>query len=536
VSNTRHAETGSPLRQERWASSAENERGLLANLVAKRCASLERAEDRELVWFLQHRSWQKGGLGAVAQAVIREYPDAWGTVSMRAFGVEPFKVYSGQEVRKVRAKIPEARDRFLLRGEFSRLEEATIEYVRGINWDALYTQEDAQRARIASQARPESYPASAFLEYCLAAGGGLEEHLIDLCLNPKMDLAGDANPWYCAGLIETLRLFMAESAKQDLEETVVTGVGVEIFDCFERAASTRMSYACMGREGTGKTFSARKFCELYPGRARYVEVPPGSDEKNLLRDIAEAFGLSKNNNVKKQDLSVRVREVAETGDLVLCLDEAHRLWNTTTRNFGLPGRVELVMTLVNAGVPVLLISTPQCLNAQETVKARTNWNMGQWERRFQFRSLTERLSKEDLYKIASAVLPELDETTWRGLAAYAGQSAEHAGVAKTVRDTAHYLASKEGRENVTVQDVRAALAEKLALDYAMQSALDVARAAVKGRRRPSLAPGSPEPGEMPAERSRSHGETVLRPIGAGGRAVRTGPLQDRIAPATELVA
>jgi hypothetical protein len=56
MSNTRTATPGSPFRPERFASSFE--RGLLANLVAKRVAVLPAgAAARGLIWFLQWLSW-----------------------------------------------------------------------------------------------------------------------------------------------------------------------------------------------------------------------------------------------------------------------------------------------------------------------------------------------------------------------------------------------------------------------------------------------------------------------------------------------
>jgi hypothetical protein len=60
MSSTRYAKEGSPLRQERFASSFEQ--GLLANLVAKRCAAIEQPEARDVIWFTQWRSWSQGGL------------------------------------------------------------------------------------------------------------------------------------------------------------------------------------------------------------------------------------------------------------------------------------------------------------------------------------------------------------------------------------------------------------------------------------------------------------------------------------------
>lgn len=64
MSNTRTAKPGGPIKQERWASSPVYERGLMANLVAKRVSVIESADARALIWFLQFLSWQRGGLSA----------------------------------------------------------------------------------------------------------------------------------------------------------------------------------------------------------------------------------------------------------------------------------------------------------------------------------------------------------------------------------------------------------------------------------------------------------------------------------------
>ena len=72
MSSTRHAKNESPLRQERFASSFKQ--GLLANLVSKRCATIDRTERRAAVWFAQWRSWQPGGL----LGLLREMRQALG--------------------------------------------------------------------------------------------------------------------------------------------------------------------------------------------------------------------------------------------------------------------------------------------------------------------------------------------------------------------------------------------------------------------------------------------------------------------------
>ena len=72
MSSTRTAKADSGYHQNRWASSTEFERGLIANLVAKRAAMLDDPADRELVWALQAFSHESGGLAAVAAALVND--------------------------------------------------------------------------------------------------------------------------------------------------------------------------------------------------------------------------------------------------------------------------------------------------------------------------------------------------------------------------------------------------------------------------------------------------------------------------------
>jgi hypothetical protein len=75
MSSTRHAKQGTALRQERYSSGFQQ--GLLANLVAKRCAEIDPPDDRSAIWFLQWRSWQEkieGIAGAIMNCpALAEY-------------------------------------------------------------------------------------------------------------------------------------------------------------------------------------------------------------------------------------------------------------------------------------------------------------------------------------------------------------------------------------------------------------------------------------------------------------------------------
>ena len=86
MSSTRHADPGSELPQERFASSAEFERGLNGAMVARRCSVLDDPKDKRLVWHLQYLSHQPGGLNAIVSALLEQCSERIGTAAMRSNG------------------------------------------------------------------------------------------------------------------------------------------------------------------------------------------------------------------------------------------------------------------------------------------------------------------------------------------------------------------------------------------------------------------------------------------------------------------
>src|ERR1035438_141503 len=122
MSSTRTAKDDSVFNQSRYASSPEFERGLIANLVAKRCALLTAKADRELIWFVQYLSHQPGGLAAVAADLIEQFSHRLGTPAMLKIGKQAGQKYKASEVAEIRWEIPrQSRRNFPLRGETESL-------------------------------------------------------------------------------------------------------------------------------------------------------------------------------------------------------------------------------------------------------------------------------------------------------------------------------------------------------------------------------------------------------------------------------
>src|SRR5688500_4634919 len=97
MSSTRTAAPAGPFNQERYCSSRDFGRGLLGNLVAKRCELLTEVAGRELRWFLQLLSWRDGGLRKVAADLLEQFPEQFSTASMRRYGLSG--VYSADKVK-----------------------------------------------------------------------------------------------------------------------------------------------------------------------------------------------------------------------------------------------------------------------------------------------------------------------------------------------------------------------------------------------------------------------------------------------------
>lgn len=480
MSSTRRANEGSPFRQERFASAPEFERGLMANLVAKRCSLLDRPEDRQLIWFLQLLSHQERGIKQLAADLIAKYPDRISTPSMRKFGVKSGKVYSAAQVRAVRDEMEGVS--FRLYGE---VQESLLE--------ALLPPNEAQAMErcLESYRFPKNYPAARFVAECSnAASAHLEQYLKELCVDPGKPL-GDGKPWYFPTLISTLREFQADwiAARQP---QVVTAIGETLCSGLEYAGMRRKLVIVDGTARIGKSFAAKTWCNLNPGSARYVECPASNDDFSFFRELALSLGVSVNLKSKAQELRSRVEEVLRAGDLTLVIDEAHYLWPQSHFRNTTPGRINWIMTaLVNHGVGVALVTTPQFFRSLSAIERVTCWTSDQFKGRIaRYVKLPDALSRDELEELASALLPAANTDSIRAVARYAESSGKYLGAMDAIADTAKYFCEADGRSKVEFRDIERAIRESVTpSDEALKAAL--AGAAEEKRRRISRAIATP---------------------------------------------
>lgn len=463
MSNTRRASEGSQFRQERFASAPEFERGLMANLVAKRCSLLARQEDRQLIWFLQLLSHQSGGLKKLSADLMEKYPDRLATPSMRNFGIKGDKVYSAKQVRAVRAEIVSS-NAFPLYGE---IQETGIEKLLEPN-----AERDAEK-RLESYRFPKSYPAKRFVAICSSAASEyLEQYLKELCIDPAKPVS-DGSPWYFPALVSTLREIQAEwiAARQP---HVVTAIGDSLCSALEYAGIRRKLVIVDGAARIGKSFAAKTWCNLNPGGARYVECPASNDDFSFFRELALSLGVSVNLKSKAQELRSRVEEVLRAGDLTLVIDEAHYLWPQSHFRNTTPGRINWIMTaLVNHGVGVALVTTPQFFRSLSAIERVTCWTSDQFKGRIgRYVKLPDALSRDELEELAGALLPAANPDSIRAIARYAESSGKYLGAMDAIADTAKYFCEADGREQVEFADVERAIRESVTpSDEALRAAL-----------------------------------------------------------------
>ena len=505
MSNTRRTADPDDFRQERFASSSEFQRGLMGNLVARRVELLANPEDRELICELQFASWQPGGLDQLARDLIEKHPAQFLTPSILKYGFKPGQIYDAKKVQAVRSEIVGAfiaadafdkvYDRFLLRGENS----------------GFLSQNDPK-----SGTYPTQYPAAELVKCCHDyAERFLPRQLAELCLNPEVSLDTFARTCF-PGIIPTLREHFAAGAAAKRECVVITELGRAVYETLEFCQQERCMVLIDGLARTGKTFSARAWVALHPGRARYVQVPSTNDDFAFYKAIAQSLGVSINLNSKAHQLRDRIEDVLLHGGLMLVLDEAHYLWPQGNFREKMPGRISWLMTaLVNYNVPVALVATPQFLLTQATFERNSVWNSAQFTGRIgHYEKLPSALSEVDLKAVAKSFLPDGCDKSILALALYAKNSVKYLAAIESAVARARFNASRAGRGKVVFADVKSAISQNvIPSDKALADALAVPRRS----RRVHALPTRPAPA-IPLANHNSRTAAPVREAASPGQA------------------
>jgi DNA transposition AAA+ family ATPase len=376
------------FRQEAFASSVDHERGILANLVASRCQRIADKEEVIMLWWLQQVSWRDGGLEKFCENLLNTPGLTIGTKTMLRLDRRKGEIYTAAEVRMIRAEMPEGpATQFPLRDD---------KYCDEVGW-----------AYEIIQKSPEAYPVSLIFDAAHLSPKGLSIVLMERLVDPTSPSlrTGIWNLPSLYSLLDSIRSAEMEAARNALVETQVTR---DVFQELDFALQTRSFVLIEGREGIGKSESARAWCRQRPGQAIYVRLESGSDETTLYRAIAKELGTACSVSRTAVDMRTRVQDALQPGHLMLVLDEAHFLWPQSGRSERTaPKRLDWLRTaIIDHGVPVALISTPQYFETQCERFRKSGWNANQIQRRLVHTSrLPESLSKEDALRVAESYFP-----------------------------------------------------------------------------------------------------------------------------------
>lgn len=454
MSSTRKAESGSPLRQERYASDPAFNDHLKASAVARKCRLFTNPAHKELCLHLQYVSMQPGGLSAFVADFLKRYADRIGSKTMRENATR--SILNSALVKEIRRELVTVslfHETFPLKGETAALDPFGYRTADAERADADYLSSEhesaaalRERHRREADQFPESYPASAFFDYCLAqAEDQLEPWLADCCLNPETTF--DNPPGWFYELERSLIDYIEDRRADGLAGMVVTTIGKQINDALEYAWEEKCLIHISGVARMGKTFQLQKWCASYPGRVRYVQVPSGNDDSSFYRSIARAIGTAAGSAMKASEMKRSIEDAVQDAGIMLVIDEAHYLFPQYKDVRSSPRRINWLLTeVVNKGIPVAIVSTPQFDTTQQAVVSGTGWADEQLNGRIAYRlDLPAKLPEEDLAAIAKHYFPEAPKEIAGILSWYARRSGKYLAGLEAVAKRARYIARKEGR-------------------------------------------------------------------------------------------
>ncbi len=462
MSSTRKATSGSPLRQERYASDPAFSTHLKASAVARKCTLMTSAAHRELAMHLQFISMQPGGLETFCTALLERFGSRVGSKTMRQQAGR--KVFSAELVSRIRAELPNGENEFPLKDEevvsFSDIFgpepgecESDYEYsARLDSWRALRKRQAAEH--------PSAYSAQDFFSRCLEhAYSDLQDWLIKFCLDPAATF--ETPPSWFYELEQTLAEFIAECRAAHQSGKIITSIGEQINDALDYAWEEKVLVHINGIARMGKTYQIREWCSDHPGKARYVEVPPGHDDLSFFRAVARALGTACGSSMKTTQIKRQVEDAIQDSGIMLVFDEAHNALPQRHDMRTAPKRVLWIMSaLVNKGVPAALVSTEQFDKYLESVVKTTGWASEQLDGRIALRlDLPAKLPRTDLIAIAQHYFPEAQKEVSSILYWYAVRSGKYIAGLESVAKRARYLARKDDRDMPNGEDLKNAIVQ-----------------------------------------------------------------------------
>lgn len=438
----------------------------------------------ELLWFVQWKSTQPGGLFKFAAELVKQFPERFTTKTLA--GAKGSKL-SYQEKRAIFNELPDP--------------VANEVYPRAENFGAEHLLDKSPVSHVHAEAGIQSALRNWERDQFSAALGQyavrmLPSYLAALCQDLHADFSGETE--YCADAVALVFEAMALQGRNATERLAKTAVTDKVFDALEYAFSERCMVRIEGDSRFGKTESIRAWCESRPGLARLVNVPSSNTLCDLLRKVADALGIPWTYNTTQAELKIKVEFVIKHSGLFIVLDEgAFLLPQTYNRNTS-PARLNWVRTeIVDRGLPLALVVTPQTFGpAVERFVRATKYAMEQFIGRTLYTAqLPCELAIGDLKAVAAVHFPELSDDALTFVAGAAMVSDNYLMAVEAIAKRARFIARREKRPSVTTADLDLAVSEVIPSAPALRAAVETSPAKVthprqrKAIENPFKAPG-----------------------------------------------
>lgn len=426
----------------------------------------------ELLWFLQFKSIQPGGLVKFCEEMVEAMPERFGTGTLRAnANGRPLSVQAKVEIFcEMRHNRP-ALDPLenggsnlmdLLYNEVKEGKPLTRTVQQ--DWDEISSLTKGWTREMlwtrCTECAIESLP-ELFTALCIEKDRSFRaatEHEWTIG-----ELKAYSGTWFMDDPIEAVFQMMELQAKQSIGRIAMTKVAGMIFDVLDYALSEKVMVRIEGDSRFGKTEALSAWVNMHPGRARLVRVPCDNSMTSLFKRIGEALGIDCSYGSNPSRLKDRIEYIIQHSGLFLVLDEAHFLAPLNFNNTTPPHRLNWVRTeIVDRGLPLAVAMTPQAFNgAIDRFVQKTKYDMTQfWGRDFLPCVLPKFLSEEDLVAVARIHFPEMLDSSLGHIATLARVSENYLQAVEAIARRSRFLASKRG-ENVTIEDVDTATSEVL---------------------------------------------------------------------------
>ena len=509
MSSTRHSTDKSQFHQARYASDPEFSeiRGIEGAAVLLKAKTVSVAESH-LLFFLQSRSLEEGGMDGLVADILELVPEHFGTRTMRHLHPGADGCFSDEASESIEAEIcessvitesssggasnvtwreeepkPDSPIEFIGTVLPKRVETVWEDMDGNLHTDWL----DEVRPKPANAGRRSPRrTASEFRKACEAkAKEELPRLIAEVCIRPRLEVLPPGFPGasrrrpgteicevpYLRNLGWTLSVYRQRYVERAKRRFAETSISKALHPELEYALETRRMVLIEGDSGVGKTESAKAWCDQHRHVSRYLTLSGIGNRTTLAKAVAQALGLPKSSGLSATKILPRIEDFLRRSAVMLVIDEAHYALPQNNRPNRPPELINWLMTACcNHGVPVALIATSEWRRRLVNTEKHTRWNAEQLSRRIvRFKALPPKPTEEDLFAVARSVAPEATQTALLGLVAYALRCDGSLTRLVDVIADARRLAEAAGRTEILKGDVVAASDFRSASDDALMS-------------------------------------------------------------------